>query len=155
MKPLYLKIFLTIAVLLLGYVIIEFVFNRDVIIYDGEVELTIIDESGITVFEQVVYYEKDQTFFDILNDKFDLTCANRSYQEDPTCSYEFKLFSQNHHVILGIKNESFEIMTDWQNTFLNIEIYDGTNYVDSTVGVDGISLNDIDKIRIIVDKVGS
>ena len=39
-----------------------------------------------------------------------------SYQPDPTCSYEFKLFSQTHHIILGIKTDSFDIMTDWDHS---------------------------------------
>lgn len=155
MKPIYLKIILTIVVLLLGYLIIEFIFDRDLILSDGSIELVIVDEDGVIVYDEVIEYRENQTFFEILNENFELTCANRSYQADPTCSYEFKLFSQTHHVILGIKGESFTILTNWQDTFLNIEIYDGTNYVDSTIGVDGINLNDINKIRIIVDEVGS
>lgn len=155
MKPIYLKIILTIVVLLLGYLIIEFIFDRDLILSDGHIELEIIDEQGTTVFNEIIPYQEDQTFFDVLNESFELTCANRSYQPDPTCSYEFKLFSQTHHIILGIKTDSFDIMTDWDHTFLNIEIYDGTKYVDSTIGVDGINLNEINKIRILVDEVGS
>ncbi len=152
MKPIVIKIILTFAVLLLGFIIIEFVFNRDVIHDAGFVELTIIDEHSDTLYQKVLYYEENQTFFELLNDNFELTCANQFYQQDSTCSFKFNIMGQQQHVILGVKSDKFEIMTDWDKTFLNIEIYDGNTYVDSSVGVDMIDLDEVHKIRILVDK---
>lgn len=152
MKPIVIKIILTVAVLLLGFIIIEFVFNRDVIHDAGFVELTIMDEHEEILYQKILYYEENQTFFELLNENFELTCANSFYQADSTCSFKFNIMGQQQHVILGIKSDKFEIMTDWDKTFLNIEIYDGNTYVDSSVGVDMIDLNEIDRIRILVDK---
>lgn len=152
MKPIFIKIILTIAVLLLGYMIIEFVFNRDVIHDAGFVELILIDKDDRVVYQKVLYYEENQTFFELLNEHFELTCANQFYQPDNSCSYQFSIMGQQQHIILGIKSNTFEMMTDWDKTFLNIEIYDGNAYVDSSVGVDMIDLDEIHKIRILVDE---
>jgi hypothetical protein len=151
MKPIVLKIILTLAVLLFGFLVIEFVFDRDLIHEAGDIELIIMDEDQEILFHEILPYEENQSFFDILNERFTLTCANQFYQPDDTCSFKFNVMGQENHVILGIKSDDFEVITDWDNTFLNIEIYDGEKFIDANQGFDMIELDDIDKIRIVID----
>lgn len=151
MKPIVIKLILTVAVLLFGFLIIEFVFDRDLIHEAGDIELIIMNEDQEVLFHEILSYEENESFFEILNERFTLTCANQFYQIDHTCSFTFNVMGQENHVILGIKSESFEMMTDWDNTFLNIEIYDGETFIDANQGFDMIQLENIDKIRIIVD----
>ena len=151
MKPIVLKIILTLAVLLFGFLVIEFVFDRDLIHEAGEIELIIMDEHEKTVFQDILPYEENQSFFDILNERFKLTCANQFYQPDDTCSFKFNVMGQENHVILGIKSDDFEVITDWDNTFLNIEIYIDETYIDANQGFDMVQLDELDKIRIVLD----
>ena len=151
MKPIVIKIILTLAVLLFGFLIIEFVFDRDLIHEAGEVELIIMNENEEVLFHEILPYLENESFFEILDDRFTLTCANQFYQPDDTCSFKFNVMGQENHVILGIKSDDFEVITDWDNTFLNIEVYSNGTFVDANQGFDMIALDDIDKIRIVVD----
>jgi len=151
MKPIVVKIILTLAVLLFGFLIIEFVFNRDLIHEAGEVELIIMNENEEVLFNEILPYQENQSFFEILDDRFTLTCANQFYQPDDTCSFKFNVMGQENHVVLGIISDDFEVITDWDNTFLNIEVYSDGTFVDANQGFDMIELDDIDKIRIVVD----
>lgn len=151
MKPIVLKIILTLAVLLFGFLVIEFVFDRDLIHEAGEVELIIMNENQEVLFHDFLAYEENESFFDVLNERFTLTCANQFYQPDDTCSFKFNVMGQENHVVLGIKSDDFEVITDWDNTFLNIEIYVDDTYVDANQGFDKILLDDVDKIRIVID----
>lgn len=151
MKPIVLKIVLTLAVLLFGFLVIEFVFDRDLIHEAGEIELLIMNEDQVILFHEILPYEENESFFELLNERFTLTCANQFYQPDNTCSYQFNVMGQENHVVLGIKSDDFEVITDWDNTFLNIEIYDGKNFIDANQGFDMIELNEIDKIKIVID----
>ena len=56
-------------------------------------------------------------------------------------------------IILGVKGDTFEIMTDWDKTYLAIQVYDNSSYRLTTKGVSGYTLKDGEKIRIIVTKV--
>lgn len=151
MKPIVIKIILTLAVLLFGFLVIEFVFDRDLIHEAGEVELIIMNENQEILFHDILAYEENESFFDVLNERFTLTCANQFYQPDDTCSFKFNVMGQENHVVLGIKSDDFEVITDWDNTFLNIEIYDNDTYIDANQGFDKILLDDVDKIRIVID----
>lgn len=151
MKPIVIKIILTLAVLLFGFLVIEFVFDRDLIHEAGEVELIIMNENQEILFHDILAYEENESFFDVLNERFTLTCANQFYQPDDTCSFKFNVMGQENHVVLGIKSDDFEVITDWDNTFLNIEIYDDDTYIDANQGFDMILLDDVDKIRIVID----
>jgi len=151
MKPIIVKIILTLAVLLFGFLVIEFVFDRDLIHEAGEVELIIMNENEEVLFHEILPYLENESFFEILDDRFTLTCANQFYQSDDTCSFKFNVMGQENHVILGIKSDDFEVITDWDNTFLNIEVYNNGTFIDANQGFDMIELDDIDKIRIVVD----
>ena len=151
MKPIVIKIILTLAVLLFGFLVIEFVFDRDLIHEAGEIELIIMNQNEDIVFQDILPYQENESFFDILNKRFTLTCANQFYQPDDTCSYKFNVMGQENHVILGIKSDDFEVISDWDNTFLNIEIYIDETYIDANQGFDMVQLDELDKIRIVLD----
>ncbi|BCR36665.1 hypothetical protein [Mariniplasma anaerobium] len=153
MKKIILKIVLTISALLLGYIIINVIMGDGKTDGDGSFELIILDSNQDVVYNEVLYYEEGQTFFDVLNENFELTCANRLYEADDTCGYKFTIMQYKNHVVLGIKSDVFEIMTDWDNTFLKIEIYDGNEYVRSTIGFDYVNIEENKKIRISADLV--
>ena len=151
MKPIVVKIILTLAVLLFGFLIIEFVFDRDLIHEAGEVELIIMNENEEVLFHEILPYQENESFFEILDDRFTLTCANQFYQPDDTCSFKFNVMGQENHVVLGIKSDDFEVITDWDNTFLNIEVYSDGTFVDANQGFDMIELDTVDKIRVVID----
>ena len=83
------------------------------------------------IFHEILPFQENESFFEILNDRFTLTCANQFYQPDDTCSFKFNVMGQENHVILGIKSDDFEVITDWDNTFLNIEVYSNGTFVDA------------------------
>lgn len=153
MKKSYLKIFLTIVALLLGYIVIDAIMGDGKTDAAGTFELIIMDESETIVFNEDLTYKEGQSFFDVLRENFELTCANRNYRADSTCSYKFSILQHKSHVILGIKSDNFEIVTDWDNTFLKIEVYDNHAYVASNVGFDYVDLEQSKKIRIRAEKV--
>ena len=153
MKKIYLKIILTVVVLILAYITVNAIMPDGVTDDAGEFELIIVDAANVIVYEDTLTYEKDQSFFDVLSKNFTLTCANIRYKEDPSCSYKFNIMSFENHVILGIKSDTFEIMTDWKNTFLLIEVYENEVYTRSSVGFDYIDLETNEKIRLRVDLV--
>lgn len=153
MKKIILKIVLTLVALLLGYIIINVIMGDGKTDDDGSFELIILDSNQDVVYNEVLNYVEGQTFFDVLNENFELTCANRFYKADDTCSYKFSVMQYKNHVILGIKSDDFEIMTDWENTFLKIEIYNNNNYVKSESGFDYVDIEENKKIRISADLV--
>jgi hypothetical protein len=153
MKKIVIKIVLTLAALLLGYIVINVIMGDGKTDGDGSFELIILDSNQDVVYNEILNYEKDQTFFDVLNENFELTCANRLYEPDSTCSYKFTIMQYKNHIILGIKSDEFDIMTDWDNTFIKIEIYDGNEYVRSTIGFDYVDIEENKKIRISADLV--
>lgn len=153
MKKIIIKIVLTLAALLLGYIVINVIMGDGKTDGDGSFELIILDDNQDVVYNEILNYEKDQTFFDVLNENFELTCANRLYEADSTCSYKFTIMQYKNHIILGIKSDEFDIMTDWDNTFIKIEIYNGNEYVRSTIGFDYVDIEENKKIRISADLV--
>ncbi|PKK96720.1 MAG: hypothetical protein CVV58_04940 [Tenericutes bacterium HGW-Tenericutes-3] len=115
---------------------------------NGSLEIVIIDQQGNEVFNDEISYEIDDSFFDILNRNFELTCATASYGRDETCSYNFTGFAYEGKVLLGIKNDDFTVQTNWSTSFLKFEIYDENGYHLTTQGVSHIEFSNHDKIRI-------
>ncbi len=153
MKKIILKIILTLAALLLAYLIINVIMGDGTTDGEGSFELIILDINDEIVFDDELTYSEGQSFFDVLNENFELTCANKFYEPDDSCSYKFSIMQYKNHVILGIKSDVFDVMTDWDNTFLNIEIYIDDQYVKSTVGFDYVDIEENKKIRITADLV--
>ena len=99
---------------------------------EGTITITLKDEIGDIVSSKGYDFNSDDTLFDILNNNYDLGCANSSYQVSDVC--DASLFSSR--VILKID----DIETDWRNSY--IAIYENGEY--SNLGIDYISINDGD-----------
>jgi hypothetical protein len=109
--------------------------------YDGQITIIIHDGNQI-VTEDVVSYSKGETLLDIMNEEFDLVCANASYKPSNEC--QDLLFGSP--VILEID----DLKTNWKDNYFAIYIND--NY--SNLGIEMISLIDGDIIQFKVLDVG-
>jgi len=148
MKNLVVKIIVSVVLIITVFFTIEFFANENLSLTSGSIHLTIVDDQGIVVFDDELTFDEGDSFFDILYRNFDLTCANGSYQADEACTYDFQSFGFQGKVLLGIKNDDFEILSNWTNTFLSIEKYDGEAYKLTTVGVSNVSFGNHDKFRL-------
>lgn len=148
MKNLVIKIIVSVVIIIAVFFAIQFFTDENLSLTSGSIQLVIVDQEGATVFDdELLFYEGD-SFYDILNRNFELTCANGSYQADETCSYDFQSFGFQGKVILGIKNDDFLVMSDWTNSFLSIEKYNGEVYQLTTLGVSNIEFMDQDQFKI-------
>lgn len=148
MKTTVLKIVVSIIVVLTAAILVHFLSVSNQASSNGTVRISIVDESGVTVFDSDVIFKENDTFFDVLQREFELTCATSSYQADATCSYDFQSFAYEGKILLGIASNDFNVITDWSNSFLAFEIFNGTDFVLTTQGVSNIEYNDQDQIRI-------
>ncbi len=148
MKNLVIKSIVSVVIIIAVFFAIQFFTDENLSLTGGSIQLVIVDQEGTTVFDdELLFYEGD-SFYDILNRNFELTCANGSYQADETCSYDFQSFGFQGKVILGIKNDDFLVMSDWTNSFLSIEKYNGEVYQLTTLGVSNIEFMDQDQFKI-------
>lgn len=99
---------------------------------EGTITIILIDEIGDTISSKEYDFTSDDTLFDLLDENYEIGCADSSYQLSSECS-ENILTSR---VILKIDG----IETDWLNTY--IAIYENDKY--SLSGIDGMTLNDGD-----------
>jgi hypothetical protein len=99
---------------------------------EGTITIILIDEIGDTISSREYDFTSDDTLFDLLEENYDIGCADSSYQLSSECS-ENILTSR---VILKIDG----IETDWDNSY--IAIYENDKY--SILGIDEIALNDGD-----------
>ncbi len=113
--------------------------NNDTV---GEITIIIVDEIGDTVSSKTYDFTKEDTLFSILQDNYEIGCADSSYHITTVC--EPLLF--NSRVILKVNS----VETDWTNTF--IAVYENDEY--SNYGIDSISLNDGDVFRFEYSLVG-
>ncbi|MFP4178052.1 MAG: hypothetical protein ACLFTZ_04730 [Acholeplasmataceae bacterium] len=150
MKRTVIKITISAVVLALSYLFITVFMVDNQAETDGTIGVEIVDQDGTTVFTDDLDYRKGDTFFDVLDRRFDLTCASRTYQPDPTCSHTFNRITHQGHVILGIEGDDFDLMTDWRHTFLAIELFDGERYVFATESVSNLPYEDHAGVRISV-----
>ncbi len=150
MKNIVIKIIISIVIIVAVLFAIRFFSEDNTSMSDGVIHLYIIDSDDHIVFDDELEFFEGDTFYDILDRNFNLTCANGSYQPDETCSYQFQSFGYQGMVVLGIKNDDFEVITDWTNSFLLIEKHDGDQYRLTTLGVSHIDFNNQDRFKIIV-----
>jgi len=148
MKTTVLKIVISVIVVLTTAILVHFLSISNQASSDGTLRIVIVDENGETVFDDDVIFKENDTFFDVLNREFELTCASSSYQPDSTCSNDFQSFSYTGKILLGIAHDDFDVQTDWAHSFLALEIYNGIDYVLTTQGVNNIEFHDQDQIRI-------
>ncbi len=152
-KPI-MKFIISLGVVLLGIVVIRLISENHRAEADGTIHLTIIDIEGQTVFDEDIPFYQGDSFYDVLDRTFDLTCATATYQQDDTCAYTFNSFAYQGKVILGIKGNDFELLSDWSTTFLSFYIYDGSDYRLSTFGPSNIPFQQGDQFMIRHDEVG-
>lgn len=152
-KHLKMKILITFIVVVLALVVGRLFWINNQADHDGIIHLELIDNEGKIVFQDTLMFYEGDTFFDILNRAFDLTCASASYQADPTCAYTFTSFAYQGKVILGIKGDDFDLSSDWSNTFLAFYVKHDDDFVLSTLGPSQIPFDDGDEFQIILESV--
>ena len=96
----------------------------------GEITIILIDEIGDTTSNIKYDFTEEDTLFSILDENFNLMCANNSYKIDDNC--DPVLFGSR--VIMKIDT----IETDFSHNFIRIYIND----VPSQTGIDFIPLKD-------------
>ena len=101
---------------------------------DGSVTIVVVDENDNVTYSEIHRFTEEDTLFSILQDTFDLSCANNMYQ--PSDCSDTSFFGT---VILGID----DLDTDWTTDYIAIYIND--EY--SGYGIDGIQLRDGDTYR--------
>lgn len=153
MKHLWLKIIITVGVIGIALIVGRLLWIDNRANDEGTIHIELIDDEGTIVFSETLNYQEGETFFDILNRHFDLTCANGSYAADPNCSYTFSSFAYQGKVILGITGDDFSLMSDWSHTFLAFYVKHEDQFVLSTFGPSQIPFNDGDEFRIILESV--
>lgn len=97
---------------------------------DGNIEVVLIDEIGNTISNKEIPFYEGDTLFEILDENYDLLCADASYNPSTNCNS----VGINGRVILGIDS----LVTNWQNNYISIYIND--DY--ATEGIDQIELVD-------------
>lgn len=109
---------------------------------NGLVTIELIDENGLLVSTKKIDFYEGTTLFELLDENYDLMCANASYNPTDICSK----ISMNGRVVLGIDT----VETNWTNSFLAIYIND--DY--AVYGIDSIPLNEGDVYRFEYTVVG-
>ncbi len=99
---------------------------------EGTISITLKDEKGDTISNEDYEFTNEDTLFSILDENYDLGCANSSYHVSDVC--DKGLFTSR--ILLEINT----LKTDWRNSY--ISIYENEEY--STQGIDNISINDGD-----------
>ncbi len=153
MKHLWTKIIITLGVIVIAFVVGRLLFVDNRASDEGTIHLELIDDEGTIVFSETLSFQEGDTFFDILNRHFDVTCANQSYEADPSCEYTFSSFAFQGKVILGISGEDFSLMSDWSNTFLAFYVKHEDAFVLSTSGPSQIPFDDGDEFQIVLESV--
>jgi len=143
-----LKIIISIVVVLVGALVIRLLTVENRSTEAGSIYLYIQDEEEHVVFEGSLSYEEGDSFYDILNRHFDLTCANYNYQPDTECSYSFTTPGASGKVILGIKGDNFDLMTNWSDHFLAFYSYNDNEKKLTTVGPSNIPFQNGDVFLI-------
>ena len=96
----------------------------------GVITVRVIDQDNNVVIDDEITFTEEVSLFEILQDNYDIGCANSSYIIDYTCSFK----QLNSHIVLGIE----DMETDWYGSYLQIFINDEA----SIYGVDLILVED-------------
>lgn len=102
----------------------------------GTIQFLLFDEDESMVIDDQINIYQGDTLYTVLDRHYEIVCADRQYQPDPSCSHRFL----NGYVILGIEG----IESNWTDTVLSIYVND---YL-SNYGVSMIDLEDGDLIVI-------
>ena len=102
----------------------------------GGIHIEVIDETGNAIVNDYYQFEEETSLYEILQENYEIGCADSSYNLDTTCSFT----ALNNHMLLSVES----VETDWYNSFLEIAV-DG---VKSQYGIDSIMLIDDTTYRI-------
>jgi len=108
----------------------------------GGIHIEVVDQEGNIVINDYYDFEEETSLFDILQENYEIGCADSSYNIDYTCDYK----ALNNHIILGIEG----VETDWTNSFLEIKIDDE----ESQYGADLIMVLDETTYRLTYTSLG-
>lgn len=128
------KLIMTIIVLTLAGIGFFFYDNMQAPVEPGDITIQIVDENDLIISENTYSFDEEDTLLGILDDYYDIACANNNYQPS-TCNPD-SIFGT---VILEID----DIKTNWTVDYIAIYIND--KY--STFGIDSIVLTDGDVYR--------
>jgi len=148
MKPIQLKILISAIVIIVGVVLIRLFLFENRADQSGTIYLTITGENEEIVYEGELEFIEGDSFYDVLDRHFELTCATATYQPDEGCNYTFNSILYQGKVILGIKNDDFELMTNWSDTFLSFYYMENGEKKLATVGPSRLAFEDQDEILI-------
>ncbi len=107
---------------------------------DGSIRIIVTD--GETLYDGEIAFTEGETLFELLDEMYDLSCADMNYKSDDTCSFT----SMGNHILLRIE----DIESDWTSSY--IAIYENGEY--ATQGVDSLELNDQDEFKFELKMVG-
>lgn len=134
------KVVLTVSILL-SLVGLFFIFQNNGSSNAGEI--VVLVKNGDTIMsEETIFFEEGDTLFDVMEDNYELVCADMSY--NPTNECKDLLFGSP--VILGIDG----LETNWSDNYFAISV----NEEYSTLGVDLIVLEDGDIVEFAARNVG-
>jgi len=131
MKKVFLSLLL-IGLAIVAYRLIPTINGDD----EGVVSFKVMDESS-TLIESELTFDETMTLFELLDEYYDIKCANNNYGIDDNCQER-----PMGRVILVIE----DIETDWTSSFFQIRI----NGEPSNYGVDSIEVNDGDDIVFMI-----
>ncbi len=137
MKSIIQKIALSIALVLITVGLVYSITVNSDAVGSGSLQIIIVDENDVIVFDDQVTFESGDNLFDVLDRAFEINSTTYSFGK----------------IVLGISNEDFNVETNWTDNFLAFEQYDGTDFYLATQGVSNIEFNDGDQIRISVRSV--
>ncbi len=138
MKKLIISL-IVITVFLTGSFVLSQTKNNDL---EGQITIIIIDETGDTISNLTYDFTEEDSVFSILEDNYDIGCADSSYNMDPTCVKPII----GGRVILKIDS----LVTDWSTSYIGI--YENDLY--SSNGIDLLSLNDNDVYKFRYHYIG-
>ncbi|MFW6298381.1 MAG: hypothetical protein ACOC14_01750 [Bacillota bacterium] len=125
-----LRIFYTVVVV--GLVFITFIWVSDPFSNEaGTLDLLVYDADDEKIIDETYTFDEEDTLFTVMDEHHEMVCADRSYEPDPDCETEFGNYGR---ILLGIE----DIMTDWNNTFLYLEV----NGTQANRGMDTVELED-------------
>ncbi len=147
------KLLVSGVVILLALVSLAFLRPNNNAKSDGSFKLIIMDLKDDYLYEEDLIFFKDESFYDVLKRNFIVICADRNYNPDCECSYEFNLITHKERIVLGLKNDDFELISSWQNDFLAFYEQIDEDLVLLNYGVNNISFNDNDTFVIKHERV--
>lgn len=107
----------------------------------GEVQVIVVNQLDEIVHDDILVFDEGDTLLSLLDEHYDLACANAQYKADECDNTPF--FG---NIILEIG----PVETDWLNTYIGIYV----NGEYSSYGIDDISLQDGDVYQFEYTVVG-